>query len=300
MRLQPANAKFLMYVLAALTLPAMMAAGLAVEYSVAFLSIALHEASHIAIAKLHGIDTAGLRITPAGFSAAIQAGDLPRHILLKIYVAGPAANFILFALALLLKSVFPGLDGCFKLAASTNLFLGIFNLLPAFPLDGGRILMELLSGKLGLLAAGRLVRRAARCLASVMLLVGAYQLCIAVYNISLPIAGIYMLIALKSERMEIAFMNIRQILYRRSKLFKKGIYAARGLAVLKSAKLSETIKSMDFDRFHILYVLDDNLKVIKIVTENEVMNALSDCGEDVTFGRLTEICGNLNQGSLNQ
>lgn len=293
MRLQPGNVRLRIYVFAALMFPAMLAAGLAREYSAAFFSIMLHEASHVAVAKLHGINRINVKITPAGFSAAIQFNDLPRHILLKIYMAGPAVNFILFGLASLGRSVFPGLDGSFKLVAVTNLFLGMFNLLPAFPFDGGRILMELLSGRLGILAAGRLIREAACCLSVAMLLIGAYQAYTSVYNISLLIAGIYILIALKSGRMESAFMNIRQILYRRSKLFKRGIYAARGLAVLKSAKLSETIKSMDFDRFHILYVLDDeDLKIIKIVTENEVMNALSDFEENITFGQLTEMCGN--------
>jgi stage IV sporulation protein FB len=281
-----------MCVSAVLMFSVMLAAGQAREYSLAFLSIMLHEASHVAVARMHGINMARINITPAGFSAAIQLNDLPRNILLKIYMAGPAANFILFALALLLRSILPGLGAYFRLAAVTNLFLGIFNLMPVFPFDGGRILMELLSGKLGLLAAGRLIRKAALCLAAVLLLIGAYQFYVAVYNISLPIAGIYMLIALKTERMESAFMNIRQILYRRSKLFKRGIYAARGLVVLKSTKLSETIKNMDFDRFHILYVLDEDLKVIKMVTENEVMNALSTFEENMTFGRLIEICGN--------
>lgn len=295
MRLQPGNAKFRIYVFAALVFPAMLAAGLAREYSAAFLSIMLHEASHVAVAKLYGINKINVKVTPAGFSAAIQFSDLPRHILLKIYMAGPAVNFILFGLASLCRSVLPGLDGSFKLVAVTNLFLGMFNLLPAFPFDGGRILTELLSGRLGILAAGRLIREAAWCLSAAMLLIGAYQLYTSVYNISLLIAGIYILIALKSGRMESAFMNIRQILYRRSKLFKRGIYAARGLAVLRSTKLSETIKSMDFDRFHILYVLDEDLKVIKIVTENEVMNALSDFEENITFGQLTEMCGNCGE-----
>ena len=43
---------------------------------------------------------------------------------------------------------------------------------------------------------------------------------------------------------------------------------------------------MDFDRFHILYVLDEDLKIIKIVNENEVMNALSNSRKH-DFGQLT-------------
>lgn len=291
MRIRLKNAGFWVYVSAVLMFPAMLAAGRTREYLAAFVSILLHEASHVGVAKMHGINKAGIKITPAGFSAAVQFRDLPRHVLLKIYIAGPAANFILFGLATLGRLVFAELDNNFRLLAVTNLFLGVFNLLPAFPLDGGRILMELLSGRLGILAAGRLVRRAARCLTTAMFLIGIYQIYIAVYNVSMLIVGIYILVALKSGRVESAFMNIRQILYRRSKLLKRGIYAVRGLAVLRSAKLGETLKSMDFDRFHILFVLDEDLEIIKIVTENEVMDALSKFDENITFGHLTELHG---------
>ncbi|MGE5613386.1 MAG: site-2 protease family protein [Bacillota bacterium] len=278
-----------MFVFAALMFPAMLAAGQAREYSLAFVSIMLHEAGHFAAAKMRGINMAFVKITPAGFSAAIQFSDLPRRVLLEIYIAGPAANFMLSGLAMLGRTVFPGLDNFFKLVAATNLLLGAFNLLPAFPLDGGRILMEFLSGRLGILAAGKLVRGMAWCLLTAMLLAGAYQIYIGVYNASMLAVGVYILITLRSGRMESAFMNIRQILYRRSKLLKRGIYAARGLAVLKSARLAEALKSMDFDRFHVLFVLDEDLKIIKIITEDEVMNALSSFDESITFGQLIKL-----------
>lgn len=85
--------------------------------------------------------------------------------------------------------------------------------------------------------------------------------------------------------MENAFMNIRQMIYRRSKLLKKGIYPARDLVVLKSTLVSEAIKSMDFDRFHLIYVLDEHLQIHKILTENEIMDAIThaDGNDTMTF-----------------
>jgi stage IV sporulation protein FB len=87
-------------------------------------------------------------------------------------------------------------------------------------------------------------------------------------------------------RMESALMNIRQIVYRRSRLIKKGVYPARDLVVMKSVKLGDSLKSMDFDRFHIVYVLDDDLHILGLLTESEIMDALAANCDDITFGQL--------------
>ena len=78
-------------------------------------------------------------------------------------------------------------------------------------------------------------------------------------------------------------MNMRQILYRRSRLLRKGIYPARDLVVMKTARLGDTLKNMDFDRFHIIYVLDDSLRIAGVFTESEIIDALAGAPEDMTF-----------------
>jgi stage IV sporulation protein FB len=94
------------------------------------------------------------------------------------------------------------------------------------------------------------------------------------------------MLLLWNGRMESAFMNIRQILYRRSRFLKKGVYPARDLVVAKSTLLSETIKNMDFDSFHVIYVLDERMRLLKVFTEAEVMDALAGNNEGMTFEQL--------------
>jgi len=53
----------------------------------------------------------------------------------------------------------------------------------------------------------------------------------------------------KSDRPEEILMNIRNLLFKRSRFLKKGVYPGRELVVLESTRLGELIKSMDFDRF---------------------------------------------------
>jgi stage IV sporulation protein FB len=120
-------------------------------------------------------------------------------------------------------------------------------------------------------------------ISALLILLGIVQFFSGSYNISLFIVGLYALFSSKALRMEAALMNIKDIIYRRSRLLKKGIYQARDLVVLKGAQLGETIKAMDFDRFHVVYVLDDNLKIVGMFTEQEIIDELLKTDTDPTF-----------------
>lgn len=269
--------------------PALLIAGFMKEYAVAFFSILLHECSHIAVAHIFGIKTVCVKITPVGFSAVLHDKDCSRWTFILIYSAGPLANLIICGAALAAGYIFHGIDPYLKLLFISNLFLALFNLFPVIPLDGGRILMEFLAGRIGLLAAGRKMRVIALVVSIFILLVGVYQLTVSAINVSLICIGLYILFLLRTGRMESALMNIRQIIYRRSRLMKKGLYPARDLVVIKNTMLGEVIKNMDFDRFHMVYVLDEHLHLLKVFTETEIMDALTEGGENMSFEQLLEI-----------
>jgi Zn-dependent protease len=117
---------------------------LAIAIALLFYSfILLHELSHAVVARMHGIDAR--RITLFLFGGVAQIGaeaQEPRHEF-RIAVAGPLMSLwlagVLTAAARLLH---PGqqLPGVWGRLALLNLFLAAFNLIPAFPLDGGRLL----------------------------------------------------------------------------------------------------------------------------------------------------------------
>ena len=110
-----------------------------------FASVLLHELSHSLVALRNGMSITG--ITLFIFGGVSKMSDEPRSpgIEFKMAIAGPAASFVLavaFYLLALLVGVGPGhvLGSVFLWLAFVNAMLGAFNLLPGFPLDGGRVL----------------------------------------------------------------------------------------------------------------------------------------------------------------
>lgn len=269
-----------------LLLPVMFLAGYGVEFSAVFATMLLHELGHVAAAVLAGGKVYAVKILPVGLNATIEEGACDRWGRIIIYFSGPCVNLLLCVLCLGIDSYYLPPSDNMRFFISINIYLAIFNMVPLLPLDGGKMLRELLAARIGLFLASSRMRKASAVLSAVLMVFGIIQLIQNTRNFSLLIIGVYIFFSLKSEETEAAFMNVKDIIYRRSRLLKKGIYPARDLVVIKSMRLSEVIKSLDFDRFHIIHVLDDDLKLVKIVTEQELIDSVLKHNAEATFEEL--------------
>lgn len=126
-------------------------------------SILLHEVGHMLAARIWKVGTDEIEIGGLGGIARFSS-SLPRSVLAQsvIYLAGPAANLALWkgfeALAeqaILLQK--PMLMLALASLAGINFWLMLFNLLPSYPLDGGRTLEAWLGGIVGYAWAVRIV-----------------------------------------------------------------------------------------------------------------------------------------------
>ncbi|KAF0120551.1 MAG: peptidase M50, partial [Methylocystaceae bacterium] len=133
-----------------------------------FVCVVLHEFGHIFMARRYGIVSPVITLLPIGGVADMESmPDKPRQELL-IALAGPAVNLVIAALLILFLGAVDFSDAIqigdpsvnlLKRLAAVNIFLAAFNLIPAFPMDGGRVLRAALSIWIG---KGRATRIAAQ------------------------------------------------------------------------------------------------------------------------------------------
>ena len=127
-----------------------------------FLCVLLHEFGHIFVARAFGVRTRDVILLPIGGVARLERiPEKPSEEFL-VAIAGPAVN-VLIALLLMAAGANPSTshlaavestrDNLIDRLAMVNLFLAVFNLIPAFPMDGGRVLRALLTARFGYVRA---------------------------------------------------------------------------------------------------------------------------------------------------
>ena len=128
---------------------------------VVFACVVLHELGHCLQARRYGIRFRDIVLFPfGGVARAESLPERPRHEIL-VAIAGPLVNFAIAALlfaGLALSGTPPHGDGFWVSLAWINLLVGVFNLTPAFPMDGGRILRGILATRQPYIDATRRAR----------------------------------------------------------------------------------------------------------------------------------------------
>ena len=109
--------------------------------------VLLHELGHSLVARSYGLEVIDITFWPLGGMARMSRIPEDSRIEATIALAGPGVNLALAALALPAAALLgpEGLGGMLWAFVWMNLVLGGFNLLPAFPMDGGRVLRAVLA-----------------------------------------------------------------------------------------------------------------------------------------------------------
>ena len=122
---------------------------------VAFGSVLLHELGHALVARRYGVHVSGIELS--FFGGAAKMVQMPRSAdhEIAIAAAGPAVSLILAGAGLGLGGLLPvsWLGVLLVAIGKINLWLAVFNLIPALPMDGGRILRAVLTRRMDFVRA---------------------------------------------------------------------------------------------------------------------------------------------------
>src|SRR5207302_527092 len=122
-------------------------------FTLAFLCVLLHEYGHIFAAKCYGINCQKIILTPIGGIAVLDHDDSAKNYKpLRDFIiasAGPMVNVLIMALTFLANIIIycfvRHLDHFLSTLFMINAVMFLFNLLPAYPMDGGRMYKAILS-----------------------------------------------------------------------------------------------------------------------------------------------------------
>lgn len=246
-----------------------------------FLTIFLHELGHSFAAKLFNIETKDITLLPIGGVSRLESiPEKPEEELIVTF-AGPLVNIVL-AIITGLFITFPTTSEALAQELSTgvnasnfflnffivNILLAVFNLIPAFPMDGGRILRALLSFKFERHIATKIAARIGQFLAMGFILLGVFS------NPFLIFIGLFVIMG---AQMESEYADSKHSL----KGYKVRDVIMKQYQTIDAAEPIKTAVSLLLDSQSKIFLITENNEPVGTLNRDQIIKALSEQGENV-------------------
>ncbi|MGB9142569.1 MAG: site-2 protease family protein [Aestuariivirga sp.] len=255
-----------------------------------FACVVAHEFGHILMARKFGVKTPEVTLLPIGGVANMERiPEDPRQELL-IAIAGPMVNVVIAGLLIVaggvstsdLQTIDVEKIGLVQRLALINVSLVIFNLIPAFPMDGGRVLRALLAMRLGARRATEIAAKFGQVFAFLFAAAGLF------INPMLVLIGMFIYIAASSELHSSAL-----------RWFAEGLTVAEGMertvrSLAASAPLSEAVEALLASSQRAFPVIDAAHLPVGLLDRDDLLVGLKEKGPDAAVSavmRQTAVTG---------
>lgn len=238
-----------------------------------FVCVVLHEFGHVLMARRFGIMTSHITLWPIGGIAALDTlPEKPREEI-AVALAGPAVNILLA----LIMVVILGADlsvanmrlfgdaniGILDRLATVNVVLAIFNLIPAFPMDGGRVLRAAFGHFMSYVRATRLAARVGQAFAILLAFLGLLG------NPFLVIIGIFVYLAASTEAYSVNVRDATRGVPVREVMISRFESLSPDATLSDAADLLLKTAQKEFP------VVDGDKKLLGFLTRDSLVQALS-------------------------
>jgi len=251
-----------------------------------FVCIVLHELGHALTAKRFNFKTRNIMLLPIGGLANMEG--LPEKPGQEFLVAimGPAVNFVISLVLfgfLALTGNFPdeemgatitGQNFLFQLFA-VNIFLALFNLIPAFPMDGGRVLRALLSIKIERAKATRIAALVGQAIAVVFVVLGF------MFNPFLAFIGLFVFLGAQAEanlettKALLSHIKVKDVLMRHFSTLKINEPLSNAVAILLDGQDES-------------FIVKDDGQIKGTLSKKEIIDGLSKFGKEVSVDKVMQ------------
>lgn len=240
-----------------------------------FIFIFIHESAHVIVAKSMQMSFKEWISHPIGFAIEIdEVEELTSKQKIILYGSGPFMNFILALLFFIIYRIFR--NDIFLLFVNINLILGIFNLIPAFPLDGAQIFRIILSKFFLYKEACKITVWCSFIIS--LLLMTMFIYFIHSFNITLFLSSILIFISSLKEKRNTMYIIMGDMGRKRIRVKNRGYIDTKIICVYYKKDLINLLTIIDKNKFNIFYIVDDELKVLKTIREDELLDVLKSKG----------------------
>jgi Zn-dependent protease/CBS domain-containing protein len=252
-----------------------------------FCFVTLHELCHSLVARSYGIEVREITLLPIGGVASMSSMPEKPSQEFFISIAGPLFNILVVAIFYIPIKNLLGESVLFYRPFSTatwpltlaylywiNLILAAFNLIPAFPMDGGRILRSLLAQKLGYQKATKIAVNLGHLFALVFAYFG-----IVGFNIILILIAIFIYMAASNEGLQV---DLRETL---KKFRVRDILSADFFTLNSDTPLSKVLELI-FHSHQEDFTVVDGEKTVGFVTRLDIMGGMHSLGTQAAVSQV--------------
>lgn len=239
-----------------------------------FLCVTLHEFGHALMAKRFNFKTKYITLLPIGGLAQMEKlPDDPKQELL-VAIAGPMVNIVLaIILGLAISDFSMEVENLMTIGAhnfliylvTINIVLAVFNMIPAFPMDGGRVLRALLSFKFKREQATQIAASLGQFIAILFVFLGLF------YNPFLVLIGIFIFLGAQAENSMVQTQSVLK------GYFVKDVMMTDYSELQASDPLSKATKAL-LDSQNTDFVITDEGQFVGILSRNDLIQGISTLG----------------------
>jgi len=241
----------------------------------------IHEFSHAEMAKRRGFRLNGIKLMPYGAALSAELENMTPRDEIYIALAGPVINLLMAGIFVCIWWLFPNSYPFTQNFVRINLITATFNLLPLYPLDGGRVLLAALSLKFKRQNVYKVMRWVGLAAAGVFAAF-SFTVFYLTANVSLALIAVFFFASTLLGEKNSSYQRLYSMAYRSQKL-KKGMLV-REIIVGEDASILSLLRMINANYFYRFNVVDASFNPIKQITELDLEALAAQKGSHLSLG----------------
>jgi stage IV sporulation protein FB len=239
----------------------------------------LHEMGHVVAAKSFGWNVKEVQLLPFGGVAIVEElGGIPANEDLIVALAGPLQHIWMILFAMIMRLLNPENSDWWNYFIEANLMIGLFNLMPVLPLDGGRVLQTVFGYIMPYHRSLFYATILSLVLSISLIGICVFQFITGLLPLNLLVMGLFLCASNWFAYRQLPYHFLRFLINRGERvgrLVMKGTLA-QPIVVTGQRSISDILKLFMREKYHLIYVINEKGRIQAVLPEQQLVNSYLD------------------------